>query len=318
MIGLEGHSGIVLDALSELPDVELTAFYDPDPKRGVKLNARRYPSYQDMLERETFDIVGVAGSNDHRTPAILACAAKKIHVAAEKPIALTRADLGKVKQAVASSGIRLTMFLPMRFYGSYTEMRRIVASGTIGEVAQTDAQKSYKLGDRPEWMLNHKTYGGTIPYIGVHMVDLIRYTTGRDIVEAFSMQNRIGHPEMRDMENTTVTVFRLDNGSVSVLHMDYLRPETAEGHGDDRLRVAGTEGIIEFQEHTGLRLVSKAGKEHEIAPLPKDRGLFADFLDSVYNGKPAGLTLEDIYRVSEIVLAARESAETGLMVRTKI
>lgn len=317
MIGLEGHSGIVLDALSELPNVELTAFYDPDPKRGGKLNARRYSSYQEMLEREQFDVVGIAGSNDERVPAILACAARKIHIAAEKPVALTRADLDKVKQAVASKGIRLTMFLPMRFYGSYSEMRRIIASGAIGEVAQTDAQKSYKLGPRPEWMLNTKTYGGTIPYIGVHMVDLIRYTTGRDIVEAFSMQNRIGHAEMKDMENTTATVFRLDNGSVSVLHMDYLRPESAEGHGDDRLRVVGTEGIIEFQEHAGLKLIAKGGKEHEIAPLPKDRSLFADFLDSVYNGKPAGLSLDDIYRVSEIVLAARESAETGRMVRTK-
>ena len=317
MIGLEGHSGIVLDALPELPGVELTAFYDPDPKRGVKLNARRYSTYQEMLDREAFDVVGIAGSNQERVPAILACAAKKIHVAAEKPLALTRADLSKVKEAVASAGIRLTMFLPMRFYGSYSEMRRIIAGGAIGEVAQTDAQKSYKLGGRPEWMRTHETYGGTIPYIGVHMVDLIRYTTGRDIVEAFSMQNRIGHPEMRDMENTTATVFRLDNGSVSVLHMDYLRPETAEGHGDDRLRVAGTEGVIEFQEHAGLRLISKAGKEHEIAPLPKDRSLFADFLDSVYNGKPAGLTLDDIYRANEIVLAARESAETGLLVRTR-
>jgi hypothetical protein len=37
--------------------------------------------------------------------------------------------------------------------------------------------------------------------------------------------------------------------------------------------------------------------------------LFIDFLESVYSGKPSGLELPDIYRVNEIVLLARESAE---------
>ncbi len=314
MIGLEGHSGIVLDAFKDLPDVELVAFYDPDPQRGTKLKARRYSDYHELLAREKLDVVGIAGSNAERAPVILACAARKIHIAAEKPLALTRSDLQRIKSAVSSNGIRLTMFLPMRFYGSYSEMRRIVAGGAIGEVAQVNAQKSYKLGPRPEWMRHHDTYGGTIPFIGVHMVDLIRYTTGREITRAFSMQNRIGHPDMGDMENTTATVFLLDNGAVSTLHMDYLRPDSAEGHGDDRLRIAGTKGVLEFQEQGGLKLTTDQQKERLIAPLPADRSLFADFLDSVYNGKPAGLSLDDIYRANEIVLAARESAERGVTI----
>jgi predicted dehydrogenase len=315
MIGLEGHSAIVLDALKDLPQVELAAFYDPDPKRGAKLAAKRYTDWRDLLDKERLDVIGIAGSNADRAPVILAAAARKIHIAAEKPLALTRAELAQIQQAVTANGIRLTMFLPMRFYGSYTEMRRIVASGAIGEVAEVDAQKSYQLGPRPDWMTHHATYGGTIPYIGIHMVDLIRYTTGRDITEAFSMQNRIGHPEMGDMENTTGTVFRLNNGGVSVLHMDYLRPTAASGHGDDRLRVAGTKGVVEFREHTGVTLVTDSEKERLIDPLPPDRSLFADFLDSVYNGKAPGLTLDDVYRANEIVLAARESAETGKVVK---
>lgn len=316
MIGLEGHAQIVLGALPDLPDAELVAFYDPDPGRGKNLKAKRYASYRELLDREHLDVVGIAGSNAERAPAILASAAKKVHIAAEKPLALSRADLVKIKAAVTANNIRLTMFLPMRFYGSYSEMQRIIASGRIGEVAQVDAQKSYQLGPRPEWMRHRESYGGTIPYIGIHMVDLIRYTTGREITEAFSMQNRIGYPDMGDMENTTGTVFRLDNGAVSVLHMDYLRPAAAGSHGDDRLRVAGTKGVLEFQEHSGLRLTTGDQKEQAVEPLPADRSLFVDFLDSVYNGKPAGLSLQDIYRANEIVLAARESAEQGKLVRT--
>ena len=318
MIGLEGHAGIVLDALGELPDVEFVAFYDADPGRGAKWkDARRYQDYRAMLDRERPDVVGIAGPNAERVPAILACAERKIHIAAEKPIALSFADLDRVKAAVAAGGVRLTMFLPMRFYGSYSEMRRVIQAGTLGEVAQVDAQKSYKLGSRPEWMKNRATYGGTIPFIGAHMIDLIRYTTGREVVETFSMQARIGNPESRDMENTTGTLLRLDNGAVCVLHMDFLRPDAAAGHGDDRLRVAGTQGVIEFQERGALRLATGTRKEMELSPLPADRSLFVDFLESVYNGKRASLSEDDVWRVSEIVLAARESAETGRMVRVR-
>ena len=316
MIGLEGHSGIILDALRDLPDAEFAAFEDADPARGTKLRARRYATFEEMLDHERLDVVGIAGPNAERVPAILAAAARKVHIAAEKPLALNRADLERVKAAVAANGVRLTMFLPMRFYGCYTEMRRIITSGGIGEVAQVDAQKSYKLGPRPEWMLHHATYGGTIPHIGIHMVDLIRYTTGLEIMDAFSLQNRIGFPESKAMENTTASLFRLKNGAISVLHMDYLRPEAADGHGDDRLRVAGTGGVIEYQEHGGLKLIGGKQKETALSSLPPDRSLFVDFLDSIYNGKPAGLTLAEIYRANEIVLAARESAETGRLTPT--
>ena len=46
-----------------------------------------------------------------------------------------------------------------------------------------------------------------------------------------------------------------------------------------------------------------------IPDLPPGGSLFLDFLDSVYNAKPSGLSLQDIYRVNEIVLAARDSAD---------
>jgi predicted dehydrogenase len=117
------------------------------------------------------------------------------------------------------------------------------------------------------------------------------------------------------MENTTGSLFRLDNGGVAVLHMDFLRPQTAPTHGDDRLRLVGAGGVVEYQEATGVTVITGSQKPRTITELPKDRSLFLDFLDSVYNQKPAGLPLSDIYRVNEIVLAARESAEKKTFVK---
>lgn len=315
--GMEGHIGEILNPIQGQPDLELISAADADPARLAKLPpaVKRYADYQQMLETERLDVVAIGGSNGERAEIILACAARKLHVAAEKPLAIERADLERIRKAIDRNGIHLTMLLPMRFSAPYLAMKQVVESGQIGEVGQIDAQKSYKLGERPAWMLRRSSFGGSIPYIGIHMVDLMRWIGGREFVEAVSLQAHIGFPEYGQMENSTGSLFRLDNGGIAVLHMDYLRPQSAATHGDDRLRLAGTAGIVEYQESAGVTVITGGQKSRTIAELPKDRSLFLDFLDSVYNRKPAALPLSDIYRVNEIVLAARESAERRAFVK---
>jgi len=316
IIGLEGHTSEILDPMNQLPDVELAAVWDRDPKSAQDFaeskhgrGARAYAGWRELLDQEKLDMVGICGTNGERAEIILACAKRKLHIVAEKPLAITAADLDRVKHVVAESGIRLTMLISMRFEGVYRALHEIVSAGEIGEVAQISAQKSYKLGERPEWMRNRNTFGGTIPYIAIHMVDLMRWTSGRELVEAVSFQGRVGFPHLREMENTTATIFRLDNHGTADLHMDYLRPDTAPSWGDDRLRLAGTLGVAEYQAATGVTLVTAKQAPRQIRELPPDGSLFLDFLSSVYLGKPSGLDLRDIYRVNEIVLAARDAAD---------
>jgi predicted dehydrogenase len=315
--GMEGHVGEIIRPIQGLPDVEFVCASDPDPRKMAKLPpaVTRYSDYRQMLDKERLDVVGIGGTNDQRAAIILECAAHKLHVAAEKPLAIERADLDRIRQAVHQNGIHLTMLLPMRFSAHYLAMKQVVESGQIGEVAQIDAQKSYKLGERPAWMLHRSSFGGTIPFIGGHMVDLMRWLSGREFVETVSLQAHVGYPDYGQMENTTGSLFRLDNGGIAVLHMDFFRPQTAPTHGDDRLRLVGTGGVVEYQEATGVTVVTGREKPRTVTELPKDRSLFLDFLDSVYNQKPAGLSLSDVYRVSEIVLAARESAERRAFVK---
>jgi predicted dehydrogenase len=97
--------------------------------------------------------------------------------------------------------------------------------------------------------------------------------------------------------------------------MDYLRPAAAPSHGDDRLRVAGTKGVVEYQESTGLTLVTGEKKPQVVGSLPPERSLFVEFLDFVYDGKPPTVTLDDIYRNTEIVIKAQQAAREGILVR---
>ncbi|MCP5111247.1 MAG: Gfo/Idh/MocA family oxidoreductase, partial [bacterium] len=285
LIGLDGHTGEILRPLPRLPDVQLVAVADPNAKRVARLadnsryqGLRTYTDYRQMLEAETLDLAGVCTPNGDRAQAILACVARKLHVVAEKPLALSAQDLHRIQEAVSEHGIRLTTMLPMRFSSPYLAMREIVERGEVGEVVQVAAQKSYKAGNRPAWMRNRESYGGTIPWIGIHMIDLMRHISRREFTEVFSIASHIGFPQLGDMENVTTSVFGLDNGGIATLRMDYLRPETAPSHGDDRLRIAGTEGIVEYMAATGVTFMTASSPPRQVEQLPASRSLFVDFL----------------------------------------
>jgi len=322
IIGLEGHYSEILDAARILPQIQVTAVAEKSPallagasKNALLKNASNHADYRKMLDAEKLDVVAVCGENSTRAEIVQACAERKLPIVAEKPLALSIEELEATRRKITAYGVPLTMLLPMRFDPQYQKMRSIVQSGMIGEVASMGAQKSYKLGERPDWMKARKTYGGTIPYIGIHMVDLMRYVSGREFVATAGFHSRIGFPEYGEMENNTALVFQLDNQGTASLRMDYLRPQTAPTHGDDRLRIAGTKGIVEYQEGHGLTLATTSEKPGTIMDLPPGKRLFVDFLEALYNGKKPVITPDEVFRVTEIVLKAREAADTGRVVR---
>jgi hypothetical protein len=116
------------------------------------------------------------------------------------------------------------------------------------------------------------------------------------------------------MEVATASVLRMDNGGMATLRIDYLRPETAESHEDDRIRLAGTKGIAEYQASTGVTLMTTDAKQRVITELPEKGSLFIDYLNATYNGKAPSITKPEIYRICEITLAAEEAANKGAMV----
>ncbi len=313
--GLDGHSAEATKPLARYPDVEIVGVQHRDVKaaerfvRGSK--ARVYSDPRRMLDELKPDVAFIANNDGERAAAVLECVRRRMHVIAEKPLAITRGDLNRIHKAVAAQRVKLGMLLPMRWERPYQALRKIVQSGAIGEVIQISAQKSYVLGERDAWMRNRRTYGSTILWIGIHMFDLMRFTSGRELKAVCGFQGVAGDLRQGDMETTTTTSFRLDNGGTATLHMDYCRPASAGSHGDDRLRLAGTRGIAEYMAATGVTLLAHGRKPEKIAQLPPEGSIFAEFLDHVYLGKPTLLPREEIFRLCEITLGAHEAAASG-------
>jgi predicted dehydrogenase len=322
ILGLDGHVDEILRPLPQLPGVSIVAVSHPDAEALDHLmanplahGAARFADWHEMLDHIEADVAAVCNDNGGRAEAVIACLQRGLHVIAEKPLALNSADLMKIRSASEAHNMRVGLLLPMRYQPEYQMMKRVVAEGMIGEVVQIDAQKSYKAGVRQDWYLHRATYGGTIPWLAPHMIDLMRFTSGRDFRESAGYAANVGAARLGDMENVTASVFRLDNGGMATLRMDYLRPEAAPTHGDDRLRLAGLNGVVEFEERTGLTLVTHKESPKRLSEIPAAGSVFVDFLESVYAGKPSDLPLVEILRLSEIVIGTEAAAREHRIVR---
>ncbi|NQT11478.1 MAG: Gfo/Idh/MocA family oxidoreductase [Planctomycetes bacterium] len=321
LIGTDGHTSVLLGTVARLPGVELTAFaksLPDDDVSGLSRNkaftekTRVYDQFEPMLEEEELDVVGVCLPYYRNAEVSTAAVRKGIHVVSEKPLATTLADLATLKKAVAESNVRLTSLMNMRCFPPYRAARKAVRDGLIGEPILLTSQKSYRFGTaRPWFYKDRETYGGTIPWAGIHAIDYMRWTSGREYVQVSAWQGNKDHPDYPGFQDHAGILLKLDNGGTAMSNLDYLRPETAPTHGDDRLRIAGSEGVLEVKGAEGrVSVITASGGPRELE-LPDEVDFFADFLAELAGEGEHLISQEDAFHLTEVCLKARNAAETG-------
>ena len=325
LIGTDGHTSVILGSIQKLPGVELAAFaksLPEDDASGIRRNrafserTRVYDQFEAMLEKEELDVVGVCLPYYRNHRASIAAARKGIHIVSEKPVATTLAGLADLKKAVAESGVRLTALMNMRCFPPYRAARKAVGDGLIGEPILLTSQKSYRFGAQRPWFYKElETYGGTIPWAGIHSIDYMRWTTGREYVEVSAWHGNRDHPDYPGFQDHAGVLFKLDNGGTAMSNLDYLRPESAPTHGDDRLRIAGSEGVLEvFGAEGRVSLIAASGGPRELE-LPEEVDFFADFMAELAGKGEHLISQEDAFRLTEVCLKARDAAQTGQWIK---
>lgn len=244
------------------------------------------------------------------------CAALEagIPVVSDKPLATTREQLEKLKVVVRKSagksggGVVVTEF-DMRCRAEFAAARKAVREGRIGEVTLATGQKSYRWGNRPEWYKNRELYGGTILWVAAHAIDAIAFATGLEMKAVGGVCGNVSHPEYGSVEDYTVTTYQIGGKAGGVVHADYLRPASAPTHGDDRIRVAGTGGVLEVREGRCV-LIGKEGVQDitgECEARVPGKVMLADALgrgDGTYG-------TEHSLALAELLLASREATDPG-------
>lgn len=325
LMGREGHPDILLRSIPHLSHVQWTAYAKAAPHEDTAWVQKRFPGsehtrvyehYHDMLEKEQLDVVGVCLPFFQNAEASMAAARQGIHVLSEKPAALNLADLARLEQVVRQSGIRYSNMLEMRTLPILQAARAAVQKGAIGEPILLSSQKTYQFGtERPWYYKERKTYGGTIPWVGIHALDYMRWVSGQEYAQVAAYQGNKAHPQYPGCEDHAGLLLRLVNGGTATCHLDFLRPAAAPTHGDDRLRIAGSEGVLEAGDlQNRATLISNKGASGDL-PLPPAVDFFERFAASLRGQSEPVVTAEDSFAMTRICLRARDAADSGQWVK---
>lgn len=321
LIGQDGHQSVILDSLPGHPEIHWVASAPSRPEDDIShirkhpaahAQMRLYHDYQELLNKAELDLVLICLPYAWNAPAAIKAGKRGIHVISDKPAATTLSDLDELEQVFHSGKARYGSLLNMRALPTFLAARQAVKEGIIGEPILISSQKSYKFGNERPWFYKDlKIYGGTIPWIGIHAIDFMRWVSGQEYAAVTAVHGNKAHPDYPGCQDYTSVLFRLKNGGTAISHQDYLRPPSAPTHGDDRLRVAGTEGVLEVIENDGKVTLFSAKSRSGQLTLPPPIDLLDDFLESLQRKKEPLIPAQEAFSITRICLKAQEAAEAG-------
>ena len=316
---------------------------------GAKTVADRYgvphvfARWEEMLERAKPEIVVVATPPHlHRAIAVRAFAAGA-HVLCEKPLAMTRADAeAMVDAARQAKRVGMTGF-NWRFAAAMQELHARVREGSVGRVFHLALRW---LGSRwadetaaATWRMDRAQAGhGAMGDMGVHLVDLVRWTFGefRRVAAhtgiAYASRSAPGVSRPPDAEDYCTVLGELHSGAQVTLTAS----RVTHGVNEHTLEAFGSRGAVSYRLSRGsarwwegeLRQASGGGLELVVprtAPPSLGGGddqsdiigraliapLVAHLLEGIRTGTTPSPSFEDGMRAQAVLDATLEAAARG-------
>jgi predicted dehydrogenase len=268
-----------------------------------------------MLDQERLDLVQVCCRSD-RTPIwARTCLDRGLPVLAEKPLAMDLATLEALFHSASKSRVALVPMHTMRSLPALAAVRRAVRAGEIGEPMMCFSQKSYKWGNtRPDSFRSRQTFPGLAPWVGIHAFDWLHSIVGDVFTAVEGREGMRAHPGFPACGSHAAFVLTMANGGVASVTLDYLRPETAATHGDERVRIAGSLGVIETALVEKKVTLITAGRPLRTLRLVAQPDFFTQFARSLRGESPLPLALHEACRITEIALKAQQAADSGQVV----
>lgn len=323
ILGTGAVAHLHAEALSNIDGVTVVASADPSDERVRDFNARHgiaagYGTLEELLAEEAVDVVHIctppAGHAQQTASAFDAGA----HVIAEKPPALSLAEVDAMQAAAAAADRQLAVVFQQRTGTAATHIRALLQSGELGRpltaVCHTHWYRGTEYFDVPWRGTWESEGGGTTLSHGIHQIDLLSYLLG----EWNSASGQLFRLD-RDVEteDTSCGVVVFESGTVASVMTTVLAPRESS-----LIRIDTEHATIELEHlyghnHASWKLTparhvtaettaSWALPEVEV-PSGHD-ALLIDVYASLFAGEDVPPVAADPARAIEIVAALYASA----------
>ncbi len=287
------------------PHTELVAGADPHAEQGAIFAERWglesgqiYADYREMLEAERPDFVSLCTTARHRS-AILqdAVNAGVKAIWAEKPFTLSLAEADAAVELCSRKNVAVAVNCSRRYNVFFTEARRMIEEGELGEILQITAYTQCNLSSN-----------------GSHAIDTMRYLVGGNVEWVFG--------EMESDEKAAGDEDLMGNGYLAFDNgvRGFLRG-TPTGAAPWEFDVIGTEGRIrslaqgmetQYYRWVPGGLLDEGLPARAPFPLPTNipsmgLAIIEDLVHCINNGTQPRCSGEDGRKALEIAIAMRES-----------
>ncbi|WP_099469754.1 Gfo/Idh/MocA family protein [Konateibacter massiliensis] len=338
-LGIIGYGGMGKWHAKNAPraGVEIAAVCDIDKEKiaqGKNDGYLTYSSTEELLaDKEVNTVILTVPNHLHHEMCLKAARAGK-NVIAEKPAAMSVAELDEMEKACKAAKVAFTVHQNRRWDRDMLIVKKAYEEGRLGKIFTIESKLHSGNGYMHEWHLYQKFGGGMIYDWGVHLIDQILYMMPEAKIKSlYADIKNVLHEEVDDYFKI---ILKLDNGvtahiELSTYILDY----------QPRWLVGGDKGTLVIKDfscegkiyHTG-ELLKKlppqitetvAGPTRQFAPVPPG-GIVTEELPMVetdwvefyrnvteaINGREEfKIKISEVRRVLAVMEAARRSAESG-------
>lgn len=264
IVGL-GKMGISHFAiLNAHPDVDLVAITDTNPflttalKKHAKVEV--FKDFKKMIDESSLEAVLIATPTKTHFEIARYALDRGLHVFLEKPFTLTLdegrtlVDLAAKKRVVNQVGFH------NHFIGTFTEVRRLVEAGAVGDVYHVEGEAYGQVVTKPKtstWRSKKSEGGGCLHDYASHVVDLMNWVVGPPIKVLGAHLNSIFSEGVDDAVYAT---FDYGNGVSGQLTTNW--SDTTYRKMTTRITISGKKGKI-IADRQEIRVFMTSGHTFE-------------------------------------------------------
>lgn len=338
------HTDILLTTFENMPEITSVVLWDEDAALVATTKLAQRPKValttadlDRALDQPGLQFALVCMRNDREAAVAQRVLAAGIHLLAEKPVALTSAEILSLQEIADRKRLTASVLYSRRAHPCMVAARKMLRDGLVGTLTSMETRfltTQVRFRNPRHWLFQRKySGGGILLWLGCHCLDLLHHVPDDEITEVTGYLATLSG-EAIDVEDTATLALRFRSGAIGTFHAGYCLAFSGGGYVntkgyDSYLGFYGRKGRIIWPGLDPILQIEappQAGQSairQQTFNLPESNsygGVFGEafirwFIAATQGRAAPPSTLGDALRTARVIEAAELSAKTGRTVR---
>ncbi|MBP1988616.1 Gfo/Idh/MocA family protein [Paenibacillus eucommiae] len=327
IVGTGWVAGEYLKAIHAREDAEVHAIVSKDANRvqprlaGLGIEARIYPTFDEMIKDPQVDAVVLCSTPDIRPQQAAIAAQHGKHLIIEKPMAMDREGLEIMASAISKNPVKTVVSFVLRWNPMFETTKALINDDALGRVYMAQVDYWHHIGPhyvQYKWSKTKALGGSSILSAGCHAVDAVRYFAG-DITEVTAYSCRTWADSDYEFDPNAIAIFKLKNGGLGKVSSSV----ECKTPYKFNVNLLGEKGAIMDNKVYSHKLPGQTDYTAIPTILPDSGDVshhpfaqeLADFMQAVQNNSTTRCDFFDAYKSMEVSFAIDESIASGQKVK---